>query len=1302
MMKTGKTLQFISKLLLLSIFVINTLWPVMAINIETKLGHVMGETNDGFLPSVGLGLAGDSLEDEDGKLYIVDKQENIIIVVDHDGYKKTFAGTGQLGFEDGPVLKASFKNPHGIVKDSLGNFYISDTGNNVIRKIDTDGNVSTFAGSGKNGADDGMGEAASFKTPMGLAIDKYDNLYVADQRNHLIRKISSDGLVSTLAGNSQKAGFEDGFEASFNYPESIALDSSGNIYIADKKNHAIRVLKPSGSISTIAGTGKKGNKDGDLSLAEFDSPSDLAIDSKGNLYIADTGNNSIKKIANGSVSTISGSSKGFWNASKNSYTESYFNSPYAISINNNDELLVSDLSNKQIRKINLQKELANWQVDTLIGTGEAGFTDGDFFEATITAPQGLAYDAEGNLYIADLTNNMIRKLSRNGKLSTVAGTATKGFKDGAGPNSENPASLNRPHSIAINSAGEIYFTDRDNHAIRKIDTQGNISTVTGSGKQGYKDGSFEEAEFNYPSGLAIDSNDEIYVADTNNHRIRKLNKDGTVTTVSGTKKGYSSGNINFARFNSPTHLAIDTQGNIYVSDQGNHKIRKISQDGLVRTIAGIGQGYQDGHGKYAQFDTPKGLAIKSGLLYLADFANNRIRVIDLEKLEVSTLSGSGLAGYKDGSDSLVSFKGPSGLILDHEGDLIVSDSNNHRIRKVKSNIETSKNKSKTLKKYYVATLAGNHKYDLVDGAARFASFKAPQGIVKDSLGNIFVADTLNHVIRKIDSEGNVNVFAGTGIAGDNDGENLNAQFSSPTALAIDDSDNLYIADTGNNKIKKISFDGYVSSLVSSGLKKPNGIALDNLGSIYISDTGNHKIKKLDSSNNLITIAGSNPGFKDGYGIYAKFNNPEGLAIDYENNIYVADFANNRVRKIDTDGKVTTLAGSGAASFLDGEAKYAQFNGPKAISIDSDKNLYISDFFNNKIRKISTDGEVSTLAGLGVGGAIDGLAQKASFNQPSGLAMDNTSILLCDSKNNLVRKIYKSESFAKEVLGFAFVSDEENTNINIQSIKTNTKPMMKLATNLDFHSLKNQSIPTYIIGTDLELELFSYDLEDGDEISNNIIWLSSDQGLIGKGKSFNIKNLHTGNHHITASVEDSGNLDSELSFDLKIIERNVQATTKKVQDRQESGIAGMNQNQLSIVLKITTNENQLFYANKKSRLNAAAFDISTNDTKDISNKIHWHSSIDGNLGSGAEIKAQLSAGEHLITAAINNHSDSITISVSNNEKKKILPKPKSLEQIDLPKLNLENPAPKQHEVKKDDEGDSKDNSIGIKDVKIRLL
>jgi sugar lactone lactonase YvrE len=328
-----------------------------------------------------------------------------------------------------------------------------------------------------------------------------------------------------------------------------------------------------------------------------------------------------------------------------------------------------------------------------------------------------------------------------------------------------------------------------------------VTTFAGSGEEGYANGTGTEAQFALPAGLAFDRAGNLYVADSDNHRIRKISPDGEVTTFAGNgERGYVNGTGTEAQFAGPAGLAFDSAGNLYVA--GNHRIRKISPKGEVTAFAGtdyVGDspygygewGYADGTGTEALFSWPRGLAIdRAGNLYVADYGNRRIRKIS-PKGEVTTFAGSGEEGYANGTGTEAQFAMPTGLTFDRAGNLYVGDMGNHRIRKISPKGE-------------VTTFAGSGEYGYANGTGTEAQFARPEGLAFDKAGNLYVADSGNHRIRKISPRGEVTTFAGSGESDYANGTGMEAQFAWPYSLAFDKAGNLYVADSNNHRIRKIS------------------------------------------------------------------------------------------------------------------------------------------------------------------------------------------------------------------------------------------------------------------------------------------------------------------------------------------------------------------------------------------------------------------------------------------------------------------------------------------------------------------
>ncbi|HXB71804.1 MAG TPA: BACON domain-containing carbohydrate-binding protein [Candidatus Acidoferrales bacterium] len=489
--------------------------------------------------------------------------------------------------------------------------------------------ITTVAGNGTAGfgGDNGAATSAQLNSPSGIAVDTSGNLYITDTANQRIRKVSN-GVITTVAG-SGTAGFagDNGpaISARLNSPSNVAIDASGNLYIADTANRRIRRVS-NGVITTAVGNGTQGfsGDNGAATSAQMGPPYGIAVDVAGNLYFADTFlNHRVRKVSNGVITTVAGSGLVGDNGPA---TSGQLNQPQGVAVDSAGNLYIGDSQNSRIRKV------SGGVIDTLAGNGTFGFSgdNGPATSAQLNTPYGVAVDSSGNLYTADFGNNRIRKVA-NGVISTVAGNGTPGFSGDNGP--ATTAQLNQPADIAVDAAGNLYIAEQGNHRVRKV-SGGVITTVAGSGTPGFSgdDGPATGAQLNQPEGLTVDFAGNLYIADENNHRIRKVSN-GVITTVAGNGTlGFSGDNgpAASAQMALPRSLAVDSAGSLYFADFSNARIRKVS-NGVITTIAGSGNegvSGDNGPATSALLDQPYGVAVDpAGNVYFADSGNNRIRLL---------------------------------------------------------------------------------------------------------------------------------------------------------------------------------------------------------------------------------------------------------------------------------------------------------------------------------------------------------------------------------------------------------------------------------------------------------------------------------------------------------------------------------------------------------------------------------------------------------------------------------------------------------------------------------------------------
>ncbi|HEY4248856.1 MAG TPA: immunoglobulin domain-containing protein [Lacunisphaera sp.] len=667
---------------------------------------------------------------------------------------------------------------------------------------------------------------------------------------------SQQYLFSHLAGPLGGADYVDGAGANarFNTPTAVTIDATGNLYVIDQQNYAIRKITPAGNVTTLTLV------DGQGAVLRMSGLAGVAIDGSGTLYAS--GNDTIYKISpQGVVSTLAGAS---------------------------------------------YQHIADGSFET----GES--QDGTGIDARFFNPAGLAIDRGGNIFVADTNNCTIRKITPGGVVTTLAGSAQqKGVTDGAG----SAARFISPHGVRVDDGGNVFVADMA--AIRKITPDGTVTTVAGSaaGLVGSADGVGSTAQFNVTSDVVLDGTGNLYVADSHNQTIRKIAPGGTVTTLAGAagQIGSEDGTTAAAHFYNPSGLTIDPLDNIFVADTGNHSIRRITPAGVVTTFASTASGFgtADGVGTLARFHHPGGLAVDSiGNVYVADTDNSRIRKISPAGV-VTTLAAPPTS--PGGTGSALTVNQPTSIAVDKAGNVYVS-SEVTGIQKITPDGIMS-----------VVPTSSSSSFSFVDGNA----------LAVDGAGNVYYTVNFD-AINEVTPAGTVTTLAGgTPAAGADaityvDGTGTNARFNFPEGLAVDDAGNVYVADAGNSKIRKITPQGVVTTLPVNveifSLFNTGGLARDSAGNLYVTNPGFCTVTKVAPEGTVSVIGGSEGmglvGCQDGIGGTARFDFASGIAVDSAGTVYVADSNNHAIRKgvlagapvISTQPQSQTVSPGGSVQF----------------------------------------------------------------------------------------------------------------------------------------------------------------------------------------------------------------------------------------------------------------------------------------------------------------------------------------------------------------------------------------------------
>ena len=777
--------------------------------------------------------------------------------------------------------------------------------------------LSILAGTGTSGTPTaGTATSSRLNEPMGVAVDSSGNVYIADRANHRVEKVTSGGTLSVFAGTSSGGAPTAGAATSsrLNNPSGVAVDSSGNVYIADTYNHRVEKVTPEGVLSIIAGTGTSGAPTaGTATSSRLNQPMGVAVDSSGNVYIADSANHRIEKVTPEGVLSI------------------------------------------------------------IAGSGSSGApTAGTATSSALNTPTGVAVDSSGNVYIADSGNNQVEKVTSGGTLSVFAGTGSAGAPTAGAATS---SALWNPSGVAVDSSGNVYIADRDSPRVEKVTSGGTLSVFAGTGVPGTPTaGAATSSKLDTPAGVAVDSSGNVYIANRYAHIVAKVSVGSTIS-IPGAPTSPVASTTSFSSRGGSASVSFTAPGSDGGSPVINYRV-------TATDVTNAGRGGQTATGTSSPVSIG-GLTVGDSYTFTVAATNGDASYYGAESTATSsivvvaptqgdgklllTAGIPGTSGYATPGVALAtSLNYPGGVAVGSDGTVYINTSyTGGGIYKLGSD-------------GMLTRFAGDDSGSCPTGAGPALSAKLPNSgtavtMAVDSHGNLYVPLPLFScpMVVKITPAGALSIVAGTGVSGaPTEGTATSSKLSGPKGVAVDSADNVYITDS-SNRVVKVTAAGQLSFFAGTGvsgtatagaassskLNGPTGIAVDSADNVYIADSGNYRVEKVTPAGQLSFYAGTGVqgASTEGAATSSRLGNPIGLAIDPSGNLFIGDdyYLSYRVSKVTPAGQLSFYAGngSGGLSTFGSSATSTPVEHPASLAAASNGDLYMVEFYKGVVAMV---------------------------------------------------------------------------------------------------------------------------------------------------------------------------------------------------------------------------------------------------------------------------------------------------------------------------------------------------------------